>query len=61
MHRYRYNVLPTGHSRWATTAVLALLCAVPAAAQQAPATMTVEQAVQLARRHSPAFLMQAKD
>jgi outer membrane protein len=61
MHRYRYNVLPTGHSRWATTAVLALLCAVPAAAQQAPATMTVEQAVQLARRHSPAFLMQAND
>jgi outer membrane protein len=39
----------------------ALLCAGPLPAQQPPPTLTVEEAVQLARRYNPAFLMQAND
>jgi outer membrane protein len=38
-----------------------LLLAEPAAAQQPPATLSMEEAVQLARRYNPSFRMQAND
>lgn len=46
-----------------TTGLLALMLLAPAAlqAQQAPGTLTVEEAVQLARRYNPSFLMQSND
>jgi outer membrane protein len=42
-------------------AMLVLLPAAPLAAQQAPAALSVEEAVRLAMRYNPSFLMQAND
>jgi len=46
-----------------TTGLLAALLLAPAAleAQQAPGTLSMEEALQLARRYNPSFLMQAND
>jgi outer membrane protein len=41
--------------------VLAVLVTVPVDAQQAPPTMSLEDAVQLARRHSPGYRQQVND
>ncbi|MEX1182191.1 MAG: TolC family protein [Gemmatimonadota bacterium] len=41
--------------------VATIATAAPAAAQQAPATLTLDEALELARRYSPAFRQQAND
>jgi outer membrane protein len=45
----------------AATAGLPPVAVAPARAQQGPATLTLEEAVQLARRHSPTYRAQAND
>jgi outer membrane protein len=45
----------------ACAVLVALLATEPLQAQQPPPTLSVEEAVRLARRHNPAFLMQAND
>jgi outer membrane protein len=47
--------------RWALMLPVLVGPAPPLAAQQAPASMTLEEAVQLARRYSPSFRQQAND
>ncbi len=51
--------LRRGHG--AVVAALLIVLAGDATAQQAPATLTLEEAVQLARRHNPTYLMTAND
>lgn len=47
--------------RTLAAAVATSLLSLPAAAQQPPATLTLEEAVRLARRHNPAFRATAND
>jgi outer membrane protein len=48
-------------ARGVLTFVFGLAAAAPATAQQAPATLSLEEAVQLARRHNPTYRAQAND
>lgn len=48
-------------ARWSAVVVAVGVITMDAAAQQAPATLSLEQAVELARRHSPSYRAQAND
>jgi outer membrane protein len=48
-------------ARWATTMAAIALVAADAGAQQAPATLSLDEAVQLAHRYSPGYRQQAND